>query len=154
MKKYEINNKTMALYAMSEKTRVYEEERSFVVDQPANEIMEESCAYFGSSLSGRRKGTEKLIGASYKAPVIVEETKNIIFFPTSSHKSNSCSWLRSSKVERYFYKNGKLIVEFVNGDKLALNVSYGVIDNQIMRSIRLESVLRNRKQAEERNAKK
>ncbi len=154
MKKYEINNKTMALYAMSEKTRVYEEERSFVVDQPANEIMEESCAYFGSSLSGRRKGTEKLIGASYKAPVIVEETKNIIFFPTSSHKSNSCSWLRSSKVERYFYKNGKLIVEFVNGDKLALNVSYGVIDNQIMRSIRLESVLRNRKQAEERNVKK
>ena len=105
MKKYEINNKTMALYAMSEKTRVYEEERSFVVDQPANEIMEESCAYFGSSLSGRRKGTEKLIGASYKAPVIVEETKNIIFFPTSSHKSNSCSWLRSSKVERYFYTN-------------------------------------------------
>ena len=154
MKKYEINNKTMALYAMSEKTRVYEEERSFVVDQQANEIMEESCAYFGSSLSGRRKGTEKLIGASYKAPVIVEETKNIIFFPTSSHKSNSCSWLRSSKVERYFYKNGKLIVEFVNGDKLALNVSYGVIDNQIMRSIRLESVLRNRKQAEERNVKK
>lgn len=151
MKKYEINSKTMALYAMNEKTRVYEEDRNFVVDKPANVIMEESCAYFGSSLSGRRKGTEKLIGSLYKAPVIVEETKDIIFFPTSSHKSNSCSWLRSSMVDRYYYKNGRLIIEFVNGDKLALNVSYGVIDNQILRSTRLESVLRSRKQKKEEN---
>lgn len=146
MKKYEINNKTMALYAMCEKTRVYEEDRSFIVDKPANEIMEESCAYFGSSLSGRRKGTEKLIGALYKAPIIVEETNDIIFFPTSSHKSGSCSWLRSSMVDNYYYKNGHLIVVFKNGDRLPLNVSYGVIDNQILRSIRLESVLRTRKQ--------
>ena len=146
MKKYEINKKTMALYAMCEKTRVYEEDRNFIVDCPANEIMEESCAYFGSSLSGRRKGTEKLIGALYKAPIIVEETNDIIFFPTSSHKSSSCSWLRSSMVDRYYYKNGHLIVEFKNGDRIILNVSYGVIDNQILRSIRLESVLRARKQ--------
>lgn len=154
MKKYEINNKTMALYAMNDKTRVYEEDRNFIVDQSANEIMEESCAYFGSSLDGRRKGTEKLIGALYKAPIIVEETKDIIFFPTSSHKSNSCSWLRSNRVKRYYYKNGKLIVEFVNGDRLPLNVSYGVIDNQILRSIRLESVLRSRKQVEAAKIKK
>lgn len=146
MRKYEINNKTMALYAMNDKTRVYEEDKNFIVDQPANAIMEESCAYFGSSLSGRRKGTENLIGALYKAPVIVEETKDIIFFPTASPKSSTCSWLRSSMVDRYYYQNGRLIVEFLNGDKIALNVSYGVIDNQILRSIRLESVLRSRKQ--------
>lgn len=145
MKEYEINRKTMALFAMSNKTRVYEEDRTFVVDQSASEIMEASCAYFGSSLQGRRKGTESLIGSSYKAPIIVEESSEIIFFPTSSLKSGNCSWLRSSMVDRYYYRNGHLIVEFKNGDKLPLPTSYGVIDNQILRATRLESVLRRRK---------
>ena len=146
MKSYEINNKTVALYAMENKTRVYEEDKNFIVDKKASEIMEESCAYFGSSLSGRRKGTEHLIGASYKAPIIVEESHSIIFFPTSSPKSSTCSWLRLSMVERYYYRNNELVVEFKNGDKILLNASYGVIDNQVLRATRLESVLRGRKE--------
>lgn len=146
MEKYEINNKTVALYAMKEKTRVYEEDRNFIVNQTANEIMEESCSYFGSSLSGRKKGTENLIGVSYKAPIIVEESNEIIFFPTSSPKVPTCSWLRLSMVDRYYYQNNLLVVAFKNGDKILLPTTYGIIDNQVLRATRLESVLRNRKE--------
>ncbi len=145
LKDYEINNRTLALYAMENKTRVYEEDSNFIVDKPANKIMEDSCSYFGSSLLGRRKGTESLIGVSYKAPIIVEESNEIIFFPTASTRVNSCSWLRLSKIDRYYYKNNHLIVKFKNGDKILLDTSYGVIDNQILRATRLESVLRGRK---------
>ena len=88
--KYEINDKTIALYSLTNKTRVYEEDRSFVVDALASEIMEDSCTYFGSSLEGRKKGTHNLIGVSYKAPVIVEESNDMIFFPTTSPKVKSC----------------------------------------------------------------
>ncbi len=145
MENYEINNNTVALYAMGDKTRVYEEDSNFIVNKCANEIMEESCKYFGSSLAGRKKGTESLIGVSYKAPIIVEESSNIIFFPTSSPRLSTCSWLRLSSVDRYYYENNKLIVVLKNKDKIALDTTYGIIDNQVMRATRLESVLNGRK---------
>ncbi len=145
MENYEINKNTVALYAMGNKTRVYEEDSNFVINKTANEIMEESCKYFGSSLAGRKKGTESLIGVSYKAPIIVEESSNIIFFPTSSPRLADCSWLRLSYINRYYYENNKLIVEFKNKDKIVLDTSYGIVDNQVLRATRLESVLNGRK---------
>ncbi len=145
MESYEINSNTVALYAMGNKTRVYEEDKNFIVNKSANQIMEESCKYFGSSLAGRKKGTENLIGVSYKAPIIVEESSNIIFFPTSSPRLADCSWLRLSYIDRYYYENNHLIVEFKNKDKIVLDTSYGIVDNQVLRSTRLESVLNGRK---------
>lgn len=145
MEKYEINENTVALFSMSNKTRIYEEDKNFVVDQSANEIMETSCSYFGSSMDGRKKGTNNLIGVTYKAPIIVEESKDLIFFPTSSPKQKNCSWLRSNKIKNYYYQNNHLVVEFKNGDKILLNISYETINNQILRATRLESVLKDRK---------
>ncbi len=145
MENYEINTDTLALIALKDKTEVFEENNHFFVDKSANEIMEDSCAYFGSSLSGRQKGTENLIGISYKAPVIVEESKEMIFFPTISPRKESCSWISLQKINKYFRIGDKMIIEFKNGNQVVLNVSFGVIDNQVMRATRLESVLRSRK---------
>lgn len=145
MEKYEINDKTVALYSLNNKTRVYEDKQSFVVNKPVNEIMEESCAYFGSSYEGRKKGTNTLIGVTYKAPIIVEESNNMIFFPTTSPRLKKCSWIRSSKIKNCYYKNSRLVVEFKNGDKILLSSTYDMINNQILRSTRLESVLEERK---------
>ena len=145
MKEYEINEETLALISLENKTKVFESERTFIVEKEVNKIMEDSCEYFGSSLSGRQKGTERLIGVSYKAPIIVEETKNIIFFPTASPRIKSCNWISLNNLERYYSKNNKLVLEFKNKQKIMLNISFGIIDNQILRATRLESVLRGRK---------
>lgn len=145
MESYEINDETLALIALKNKTEVFEENNHFFVDKNANEIMEESCAYFGSSLIGRQKGTEKLIGISYKAPIIVEESKEIIFFPTSSPRKEECSWISLNKINRYFRTSDKMVIEFKNGNKVVLDLSFGILDNQVLRATRLESVLRSRK---------
>lgn len=145
MEDYEINSNTLALIALKNKTEVFEENDHFFVDKSANKIMEDSCAYFGSSLLGRQKGTEKLIGVSYKAPVIVEESKEMIFFPTSSPRKEECSWISLQKINKYFRVHDKMVIEFKNGDKVVLNLSYGILDNQVLRATRLESVLRSRK---------
>ena len=145
MEDYEINRKTLALIALKDKTEVFEEDNHFFVDKLTNEIMEDSCAYFGSSLAGRQKGTENLIGISYKAPVIVEESQEIIFFPTASPRNANCSWIHLSKINQYFRLGKKLVVEFKNGSRVVLDLSYGIFDNQVLRATRLESVLRGRK---------
>lgn len=145
MENYEINTETLALIALKNKTEIFEENNHFFVDKLANEIMEESCAYFGSSLAGRQKGTEHLIGVSYKAPVIVEESKEMIFFPTSSPRKEDCSWISLQKINKYFRAGDKMVIEFKNGSRVVLDLSFGILDNQVLRATRLESVLRSRK---------
>ena len=145
MKEYEVNSNTLALISVNNKTKVYENDRVFIVDKNANEIIEDSCSFFGSSLSGRQKGTASLIGVTYKCPIIIEESKNIIFFPTCSPRINSCSWIGLKNIENYYSTNtGKVIIKFKNGQKLHITSTYGIIENQILRSTRLESVLRGR----------
>lgn len=146
MQEYEINEKTLALIPINEnKTKVYEEEDNFIINKPTIKIMEESCQFFGSSLSGRQKGTTRLIGVSHKAPIIIEESKEIIFFPTSSPRKHQCSWISLKNIDSYYTKNKILFIKFKNNTQLELNISYGIIDNQILRATRLESVLRSRK---------
>jgi len=146
LKEYEINDGTLALISQDEEnTTVYEDDQIFNVSKGANEIMEDSCAYFGSSLAGRQLGTNNLIGVTHKSPVIVEESREIIFFPTCSPRLSKCSWVSLNNIEKYYTEGKNVIIEFKNGQKLRLNLSYGVIDNQILRATRLESVLRGRK---------
>ena len=42
-----------------------------------------------------------MIGTSIKAPVIIEESKNIIFFPTSSPRNNICNWISYNNLIKY-----------------------------------------------------
>ncbi len=143
MKEYEINIKTLVIIPINEnKSRVIEKDGDFIVNLSSKEIMDNSCKFFGSSYDGRLQGTKTLTGLSYKAPIIIEETKKIIFFPTKSPRSSSCCWVSYNNISRYEeLENKEVIIHFNNGKKVKLKTSYQIIDNQVLRSTRLELVL-------------
>ena len=145
MKNYEISEETLYLESVGEKTKIIEKENIIEVDNKIQKIMENSCEYFGSSFEGRKKGTTNLIGVTHKSPIIIEETRGIIFFPTTSHRLEDCIWISLNNLKNYYKSNSNVVIEFNNGQKLNLNISYGVIDNQILRASRLDAVLRIRK---------
>ena len=145
MNEYEINEDTLAIIPIKNKTKVYEKYETFIVDKPVNKIMEDSCEYFGSSLEGRQKGTANLIGVTHKAPIIIEETKELIFFPTTSPRLPKCAWISLQNIENHYRYHNKIFVMFKNNKKIEFDISYGVLDNQILRATRLESILRQRK---------
>lgn len=146
MKSYEISAETIAIIPINaNKTKIIEKSNYFIVSKPAIKIMEESCEFFGSSLLGRQKGTNNLIGITHKAPIIIEETKSIIFFPTTSPRLTKCQWISLNNLEDYKKLDKKTLLLFKNNINLELNMSFGIIDNQILRATRLESVLRKRK---------
>jgi len=151
MENYQINDETLAILPIDKTTsRVYEIGTSFEVNENTTKIMEESCRYFGSSLDGRRKGTECLIGVSYKAPIIVEETQGLIFFPTASPRYQYSSWIGLKYIKRYYRRDDGIVIEFQDDSQLVFDLSYGVMDNQILRATRLESALRGRKTGKKR----
>lgn len=146
MNEYEINIETLAVLPFkNDKSKIYENDKVFIVNQSVNKIMDSSCEYFGSSLSGRQKGTSKLIGITHKAPIIVEESKEIIFFPTTSPRIEKCSWISLNNLEKVIKNQEKNILIFKNDITIETDISYGIINNQILRATRLESVLRSRK---------
>lgn len=146
MTSYEITKDTLAIVPIDNyRSKIIEKDSVFVVEKTPMQVVEESCEYFGSSYEGRHKGTEKLTGITHKSPIIIEESREIIFFPTSSPRLYECAWISFKNITKHRRMNNSTIIEFKTGYLLEVDVSYGSLENQILRSARLESVLRDRK---------
>ncbi|MBQ6497627.1 MAG: competence protein ComK [Bacilli bacterium] len=145
--KYEINRGTLAIVPQEdERSLVYEDNESYVVDQKPFSIMEESCKYFGSTYEGRKNGARNILGAEYKVPIVIEDSNNLIVFPTTSPQSEDCVWIslkRVKRIEKMDYNNTKVI--FDNDKEIIVNCSYYTIENQLSRASRLDIILRNHK---------
>ena len=145
--KYEFSKGTLAIVPNDEKTSlVYEDNERYIVDNNPFHIMEDSCRYFGSSYEGRKVGAKTILGAEYKVPIIIEDSSNLIVFPTTSPHSADCSWISLKRIQN-IYKidayNTKIV--FDNQKEIIVPCSFRSIENQISRASRLDLVLRNRK---------
>lgn len=144
--KYEINNETLALMPLSNNlTKVIELNNDYIIKKSIMDIIKNSCSYFGSSFEGRLNGSKNMLGSIYKAPIIVEETNNIIFFPTTSPKGKNNIWISLNNILSYEKKRNKTVIYFKNNKKIELNIPYFTITNQIVRSTLLGSISKNRK---------
>lgn len=142
---YEINNETCAVnYESKECCSMIQREETIKINQPINQFINYNCNYFGSSFEGRIKGSKKLLGMKYKLPIIIEESQEIIFFPTKSYRNNS-SWIALNKILKY-EKNGKsTIVTFTSGKTEKYDISYESFENQVLRATKLLLILKNNK---------
>ncbi len=146
MKDYEINSSTLAIIPIDEETsRVYEEEEDYVVNKSSNSIIKDNCEFYGSSYEGRCIGTKKLTGIKTKYPIIIEESRNIIFFPTSSTRDKQSAWLAINKIKSFKKKDLISEIEFKNDKTLNVDISYYSLENQVIRATMLKSKLYDRK---------
>lgn len=145
---YEINNETLVIMPFeNNKSYIMETDAEYYIPSPTMKVIKHSCEYFGSSYEGRSFGTSKLLGIHHKTPIIIEETNNIVFFPTTSPKNNDCVWLSCENISNFYKNNETLntVVEFKNKQKIELAISVHSFSNQYLRSCRLKSVIFSRK---------
>ena len=151
MKEYEINDDTLAIIPdKKSNSLILEEGTEYKIEAKPLKIIDYSCKYFGSSYIGRREGSKQILQTAYKLPIMIEDTRNIVFFPTNSPEETECSWIALNKIEKIRPLNSRSStnyteIEFANGKILALPISYKSLENQILRASRLESVIRNRR---------
>lgn len=145
--KYEFSKGTLAIVPNeNESSLVYEDDDRYIVDQTPFKIMEESCKYFGSTYAGRKDSARSILGAEYKVPIIVEDSDNLIVFPTTSPQSADCTWVSLKRIKSFIKidsSNTKII--FDNGKEIIVPCSYRTIENQISRASRLDLIMRSRK---------
>ena len=145
--KYEVNNGTLAVLPNDEDSSlVYEDDNRYIIQEKAYKIMDDSCKYFGSTYEGRKNGSKEILGAEYKVPIIVEDSNNLIVFPTTSPFSDDCVWISLKRVKNIFKIdsfNTKIL--FDNNVEIIVPCSFRSVENQLSRASRLDLILRNRK---------
>jgi len=145
MDEYEITSSTLMLeYYDENKTRVYEFNEDFIVNQNILEIVENSCYFYGSTLEGRTEASKKILNTKVKVPIVVEDMKKIIFFPTKATYRSGCNWLSFNnidKIERVNKNNSKVRIFFCNGLSYDFNISYDIVHRQLYNCLLLEKTL-------------
>ena len=144
--KYEISNGTLAIVPEKEGSIVYEDNEQYLINEVPFKIMEDSCRYFGSSYNGRKEGSRDILGAEYKVPIIVEDSENLIVFPTTSPSAPDCVWISLNRIKNYVKVDGyNTKIVFDNNKEIIVPCSYRTIENQLSRASRLDLILRNHK---------
>ncbi|MBQ2910218.1 MAG: competence protein ComK [Bacilli bacterium] len=145
--KYEISKGTLAIVPNEkDSSLVYEDEERYIINDSPFKIMEDSCKYFGSTYNGRKDSAREILGAEYKVPIVVEDSENLVVFPTTSPYSDECVWISLKRVkgfEKIDACNTKII--FDNAKEIIVPCSYRSIENQVSRASRLDYILRMRK---------
>lgn len=145
---YEIDLSTLLLISINdESTKVVSLEKEFVVNSSSKDIINKSCRFFGSSLQERVNTTKRLINVASKSPIIIEESREIIFFPLKSVREKNNIWISFNNLEKYSKENNKTILKFKTGKEIMIDFSYYIIDNQITRSMMLDYQLKKRKES-------
>lgn len=144
---YEINSETLAIIPFSKgKSKVYEIGGEYIVSQSPLSIIKHSCLYFGCSYDGRREGAKTLLGVEMKVPILIEESRNIIFFPVSSCINKDSIWISYHNLFKYVKIDDRYtMLYFKESRVIKLEAKYNLIDNQIIRCIKLDSFLIKRK---------
>ncbi len=143
---YEINSKTCALVPNDNMSaQIIEENNNYNVLNSVQDILNYSCCYYGSSFKGRQSASKSILGSKYKLPIIIEETREIVFFPTSSYENNNCIWISLKNISNYQKSGNRVMVIFKNNTSITLNISYESFENQVLRATKLLLVLKSRK---------
>ena len=143
---YEISTKTYAIKYRDEKScLLIEGGKEIVNNKPINKYLDYNCNYFGSSLEGRIKSSKTVLGMKYKLPIIIEESRELIFFPTTSPRNEQCTWISLNNIKKYEKKDLYTSITFENNQKYIFDISIESFENQFLRASKLLLNLKNRK---------
>ncbi|MBO1511878.1 competence protein ComK [Metabacillus bambusae] len=139
-----INENTMALIPKYTKlaelhSTVFEKYKVENVSRSPLDIVEDSCDYYGSDLSGRINSAQKILKGQRMLPVIISEVNKYCMVPLCSPKNTNCIWLAYKHVIDIVPKGNHSIIIFSNQKKLKLEINRVVLEDKLNKGARLIS---------------
>lgn len=146
IEEYFINEDTLLLVPKDKKTtKIYDINGEYIIKKNIFDVVDESCQYYGSNYNGRYVSAKKTLDMDYKLPIIIDEVKEVVLFPTCSPKLNNCIWICVNNVENYSKNKKNSVIKFTNGKTYDVNITINVLENQILRATMLLMKLKKRK---------
>lgn len=146
IEEYFISEDTLMLLPLNKnETKILDISGEYIIKKNIFEVVDESCQYYGSTYNGRYISAKKTLDMDYKLPIIIDEVKEVVLFPTCSPKLENCIWICVNNVENYIKNNKVSVIKFTNGVSSELNISINTLENQILRATMLLMKLKKRK---------
>ena len=145
---YEIDLSTVMLIGLDDiKTKIITMDNEFILNIDSKKIIDNLCKFFGSSLNDRVNMTKRLINIRSKSPIIIEESRDIIFFPLKSIRDKCNIWISFNNLEKFVKSGDKTIFYFKGNKQVEIDFSYYIIDNQVTRSLMLDYEVKKRRES-------
>lgn len=146
VEEYFINEDTLYLIPVdNKKTIIYDITGEYTINKKILDVVDDSCQYYGSSYNGRYVSAKKILDMNYKLPIIIDEVKEVVLFPTCSPKLENCIWICINNIDNYEGNSKKSLITFTNKQKYEIHISINVLENQILRATMLLMKLKKRK---------
>ena len=144
----EINRSTLLLIGLDDKkTRIITYDSDYLVDMSARDIVNESCINFGNTMAQRINMTKSLVNIVSKAPILIEESRDIIFFPLKSPRLKNNIWVSFNNLNSYEKIENKTKLNFKGNKTILLDFSYYIFDNQVTKAILLHYEIKKRRKS-------
>jgi len=146
---FELTPSTIAILPIQYGSRLYSKiisvEEEILSPYKPLDIIKKACKYYASSYKGRKEGTKALIGASHKAPIVIDPLQSIYFFPTASPNSPNCAWISHEHVNHYkATQDGQTEIIFRNKKTILFPVSLRTFEMQMFRTALLRTKVQQR----------
>ena len=146
IEEYFINEDTLILLPKDKRTtKILDINGEYTIKKNIFDVEDESCQYYGSNYNGRYVSAKKTLDMDYKLPIIIDEVKEVVLFPTCSPRLNNCIWICVNNVENYTKNKKNSIIKFTNGTTYEISISINTLENQILRATMLLMKLKKRK---------
>lgn len=137
---YFITKDTLLIMPITKtQTKILENENVMLVDSKTFKIVNDNCKLYWSTYLNRVEFSKTILNCRCKMPIILDNEGNIILFPTTSKRQDHCTWLNYNNIKSY-KKQGysDVVITFLSGIKIAINMSYYTFERQINKCHRLK----------------
>ncbi len=136
LKEYEAHSDTLAVVAYRDpvyQSIIYEKKDIYLCQQTPTKIIQASCQPNGASYGGRKDYANYATGKRYKLPILIQESRNVLAFPTHSTDHMDCSWIFATHVNTFYsYQNNKATIVIFKSDlELILPISAAIFRRQL-----------------------
>ncbi|MCM3744081.1 competence protein ComK [Sporosarcina luteola] len=127
---YVVNNETsIILPEFDENGRllsvVMEKSQLFKVNIEPTKLIDHSLRRYGSSLRGANDGSRTLLGEISMAPIVLNLTQSLYWFPHMSPVREDCVWIAADHIQDYKAIDKKQTeIVFTNGTTIILDTSF------------------------------
>ncbi|RYM05018.1 competence transcription factor (CTF) [Sporolactobacillus sp. THM7-7] len=149
LEQYIIHPGTMALLPHDDEngnlwTFALEEKQTRTVKKTPLRIVQESCAYFGSTYKGRKKGAVSM-GFKSMPPICICSELKIYFISLMSETHRECVWLAHSHIRQWEENDrSKVWVKLTNDKRISIPVAKHSFSNKVFRTAQYRYQLRER----------
>ena len=135
---FELSSNVVLLRSISDNTtELVNYNETLTIPLNSKTIIDRNCKLFGSSLNGRIESSREWLGYDYKLPIIIDEIRNLVLFPTRSVDSPKNIWISYNAIDDYNQTKNGIELLLKNGNSIVIKESFNVFESQFIRASKL-----------------